>query len=398
MRIATSQIYTASLKNLNKSLSNVMTLNMMTTTQKKLNAPSDDPSGAALSMQLRSYSGTLSMYEENCGLSANYLATAGSALQQGSEILTNVSELAEQASTETYTAEQLESMGIELRQNMDSLFQISNTKLGENYLFAGNDIENSAYEKTLGVTIDDPALTHADVVSVDGEAPYTVQIQMLESGTVGGADDLDYQYSTDGGETWQTATLAAGDTQIVAGDASITLATGTAVVAEDGTGSGTNLYIRPAYEYVGASENLSVAIGENSTLEITSVGSTVFGGTDPATGQPYAEPNLFEIMGDMVAYMETGNHAGVASCIETFTDGYEQLLQRDANIGTRQNTADNTKTAISFTNDRTISQVSFVEDADATQLSVELAQAEAIYETILRTTNSVFQLNLTNYL
>lgn len=398
MRIATSQIYTSSLQQINKSLGNVMELKMMTSTQKKLNAPSDDPSGAALSMQLRAYSATLLTYEENCSVAEGYLGTADGGLQQTSEILMNVSELAEQAATETYTKEQMESMAIELRQDMESIFQMSNTKLGEVYLFSGNDIENSAYEKSVGVTIDDPTMTHTDVVSVQGDASQTVFIQMTESGTIGGTEDLEYQYSTDGGDTWTTGTLLAGDTEIVAGDSSITLAAGTDVTAEDGSGEGTNLYIRAAYEYAGSSEELALAIGEDSTLDVTSDGSSIFGGVDPATGEPYPEPNLFEALGDLMVYMETGNTEGVASCIETVNAAYEQMLQKSASVGARQKTAQNTATAISITKDRSISQISAVEDADATQLSVEMAQAEYVYQAVLSTTASVYQLNLLSYL
>ncbi|MEZ6855042.1 flagellar hook-associated protein FlgL [Halodesulfovibrio aestuarii] len=398
MRIATSQIYTASLKQMNTSLNNVMELQMMTSSQKKLNNPSDDPSGAALSMQLRSYSATLLTYEDNCTLGKSYLATADGALQVCSERLTSISELAEQAATETYTNVQMEDMAIELRQEMDSLFQMANTKMGEIYLFSGNDIENSAYEKSLGVTIDDSSMTHADVVSVQGSASHTVYIQMTESGTAGGTEDLDYQYSTDGGETWTTGTLLAGDTEIAAGDTSITLATGTAVTAEDGSGEGTNLYIRTAYEYEGSDDELSLAIGEDTTLGVTLAGSSVFGGIDPATGEPYPDPNLFEALGDLVAYMETGNTDGVASCIETVNDAYEHMLQQAASVGARQNTAENTATAIGITRDCSVSQISSIEDADATQLTVEMAQAEYVYEAVLSTTTSVFQLNILSYL
>lgn len=398
MRIATSQIYTSSLQQINKSLSSVMELQMMTSTQKKLNAPSDDPSGAALSMQLRAYSATLLTYEENCTLGGNYLGTADGALQQASELIMKVSELAEQGATETYTKEQMEAMAVELKQVMDSIYQVSNTKLGEAYLFAGNDIENSAYEKTLGVTIDDPTMTHADVVSIEGKAPETVYIQMTGSGTIGGPDDLEYQYSVDGGDTWVTATLAAGDTELVAGDVSITLAAGTVVTEEDGSGEGTNLYIRPAYEYTGSEQELSLAIGEDTSLDVTSNGADIFGGVDPSTGEPYPEPNLFEAMGDLVAYMETGNTDGVASCLDTINEAYEQLLQEAAGVGARQNTAQNTAIAIGITKDRSISQISSVEDADATQLSVEMAQAEYVYQAVLSTTSNVFKLNLLSYL
>lgn len=398
MRIATSQVYTASLKHMNKALSDVMELQMMTTTQKKLNAPSDDPSGAALSMQLRAYDATLTSYEENCTLGGNYLATADASLQQASETIMSISELAEQAATDTYNQAQMEAMGIEMAGYMDSMFQASNTKMGEMYLFGGNDIENSAYEQALGVTIDDPSMGQADVLAVEGEVESTVYIKATGTGVVGGATDIPYSYSVDGGKTWTDAVLAAGDTELTAGTCSVTLATGTALTEETGADDGTNLYVRPAYVYAGSSDPLSVAIGENSELEITSVGSSIFGGIDGATGEPYPDPNLFETMGDLVAYMDTGNADGVASCIEDLNAAYEQLLQETANIGARQNSAQNTATAISITKDRNISQISAVEDADATQLSVEMAQAEYVYEAVLSTTTNVFQLNLLNYL
>ena len=397
MRIATSQIYTASLKNMNTALNDVMELRTMSTTQKKINSPSDDPSGTALCMQLTAYDAELSSYQENCTLAASYLATADSSLQQSSEIITSIKELAEQASTDTYSQVQLEAMGVELRELMDSLFQMSNAKLGENYLFSGNDIENSAYEQQLGVTIDDPSMTAASIASVTGDAPSTVYVQATSSGVVG-TDAITYRYSTDGGDTWEEATLAADASVLECGDCAIALEDGTALTAETGTGDGTNLYVRPAYAYMGSDEAMQVATGESTVLETTTVGASIFGGIDPSTGDPYSGANLFEITGDLIAYMETGNSDGVASCLEDLTAAYEKLLQTDSNIGARQINAQNIESAIAITRDRNTSQISSVENADATQLTIEMAQAEYVYQSVLATTTTVFSLNLLEYL
>ncbi|MGE4506238.1 MAG: flagellar hook protein, partial [Desulfovibrionaceae bacterium] len=119
MRVSTSQIFSSSLSYINDSLSDLSTLNNMNSTQKRINSPSDDPSGAANVVVLRAEESCLSGYLDACARAYELLSSADTALQSASELIISALETAEQAATETYTDEQLDAMAIEILSNME---------------------------------------------------------------------------------------------------------------------------------------------------------------------------------------------------------------------------------------------------------------------------------------
>jgi len=382
---------------MNSALNDVTELNMMSSSQKKLNAPSDDPAAMGKVMELSSYDQSLTGYIDNCSTTNEYLSLADESLMQASENITATRELAEQGSTETYTEEQLNMMALEMEGYMDSLFAIANTQMGSDSLFAGNDLGNNAYEMGLGVTLTNSSLQNSDFVNMTGEVDSTMTVQFTEAGTVG-TDEIDYRYSTDGGDTWTTGTLAAGDTELDLGTCQVELATGTAVTAADDEGNGTEFYVREAAHYIGSDDAMFVAISESTTVDMTTVGSDIFGGVDPATSQPYSDPNLFETISDCIVFMEIGDYDGVAACLEDLESAHEHVETSAANIGARENKVTYTQQSLAQVKEITTASISHEEDADAAQLVVELEQANYVYESVLNSSAKVMQMSLLDYI
>lgn len=397
MRISTSQIFSQSLTNMNSSLNDVTELNMMTSSQKKINRPSDDPAGMAKVMELSSYDQSLSGYIDNCGTTNDILNQADQALVIASETIIAASELAEQGATETYTDEQLQMMALEMEGYLDSLFTIANTESGTDLLFAGDDLGDNAYEMGLGVTLPNSTLSNASFAGFSGDADTSIAVRFDEDGTIG-TDELDYSYSTDFGETWTTATLAAGDTTLNVGSAQVDFVSGTPVTAADGNGNGAEFYVRETALYTGSDNAMSVSISENTSVDMTTVGSDVFGGVNPTTNEPYGEPNLFETISDCIVYMEMGNHEGVAACLEDLRDAHETVETGAADLGARENKVTYTQEALSQVKSLTVNSISREEDADAAQLIVELEQANYVYEAVLSSSADVMRMSLLNYI
>ena len=396
MRISTSQIYANSLRQINSALSDYSLLNQMNSSQKKLMSASDDPWGAAKVVELQSANSQLQAWIENCGFATDMLSSMDSALQDSSEIITSALEVCEQGSTGTYTTAQLRSMAIEVRQYAESLMTAANTELGGDSLFAGNDLAGDAYDIALGVTIDDPSLSASNVGLVTGEVDTSVWVQFDTGGTVG-TDALTYRWSEDGGTTWTSATLAIGDTTLVCGDCSLTLTAGSVVTAADGEGEGAGLIIREAMVYAGSSRNMTMSIAEDSTVETTLVGSEVFGGRD-ASGDAYEEPNLFETLSDLAAYMDIGDTDAVAECLEKLEACQVNLTTANARVGaieTRVTYAESEQSVLSELVDNAISNR---EDADATQILIELNEAQYVYQAVLSSTADIMQMSILSYI
>jgi len=397
MRISTSQIYSQSLTFMNQALNDVTTLNMMSASQKRINVPSDDPTGMAKVLELKTYKQSLSSYSDNCNIAKNTLSIADQALSQASENITAASELAEQGATETYTKEQLKMMAIEMESYFDSLLAIANTQSGSDSIFAGDDLGDDAYKYGLGVTIPNHSLDHTDFAGLSGAVESTVHVRFDDSGSIG-TDELDYSYSTDNGETWKSGTLATGDCIIDIGTAKVELAAGTAVTQADGKGAGTEFYLRKAALYTGSEEALNISISDNTNVDMSTSGSSIFGGVHQTTGQPYREPNLFEIISDCIIYMEMGDHEGVATCIENMKSAHVEVETGAANIGARVQKATYTQQSISSIETLTTASISNEEDADAAQLIVELEQANYVYKAVLSSTADVMSMSILDYI
>jgi flagellar hook-associated protein 3 FlgL len=397
MRISTAQIFSLSLNQINSSLNDVTELTIMNASQKKVNSPSDDPAGMGRMVELSGYQQSLTGYIDNCGVALDYLETADQVLSTASETITAALELAEQASTETYTDEEMRMMALEMEGYMDALFAIANTQMGSDSIFAGDDTGDNAYEMGLGVTLVNDSLSNAGFVSLSGEVEDPVAVRFTSNGAVG-TDALSFEYSTDNGDTWTSATLAAGDTALDLGGAQVELASGTAVTAADDNGGGSQFYLRQACVYTGGDRAMSVAVSESTSEDMTTVGSDIFGGVDQATGQPFGSPNLFETLSDCIVHMENGDSDAVAQCLEDLGACHETVETGAAGVGARENKITYTQTSLSLVKSLAANAASSIEDADAAQLVVELEQANYVYQAVLSTASSVMSMSLLDYI
>lgn len=252
MRVSFNMIYSQSVSNMNSRLSELMRINEQTASLKSINRPSDDPEGTARVLDLSSSMSRMEQYLENVDTAVAWLSLADEELSQASDVLTRLEEICEQGATGTYSDDEREMIAAEARELMEELVSISNTEYAGDSIFAGSMIADDAYAMGLGATVRDGEGAAASVLSVTGEADSTVYIEFMDSGEVG-VDALNYRYSTDGGDTWTEATLAAGDTELVCDGVRTTLESGSTVTAssEEGEGDGSVIWLRPAAIYQG---------------------------------------------------------------------------------------------------------------------------------------------------
>lgn len=274
MRVSFNMIYGKAVTNMNTRLAEIIRLNEQTSSQQKLTRPSDNPSGMARALDLRSTLNQLTQYEENLDTAEGWLTLADDALRLASDVTTRLKELCEQAATGTYTAEQRSMIAAEARQLMEELVGIANTEYAGDSIFAGSKTTGNAYEMGLAATVQDPEGASLVVEAVAGGADSTIYLEFLDSGEVG-TDELRCRYTTDGGSTWQEATLAAGETVLQCGGVQATLAAGSTVTAteEAGSADGTALWLRPAAIYQGnTTDAISVLHAGSSATTATAAG------------------------------------------------------------------------------------------------------------------------------
>ena len=268
IRVTQRNMYGSMINNMQNSLAAYMESTMQGSTQKRINRPSDDPAGTFRVLTARNQIQNTDQYKANVETAQGWLQLADNVVAtQTSNILTQLKELAEQASTDTYTAEQRKIMADEARALFGTLLNLGNTEFDGKSIFAGHRYDSNAFEESLAVTSWDENWSEAaneGAFSIEGSSKSTIMVQFTSDGTVGD-DDLTYRWSADGGDTWTEGTLAANaDPNAVftidANGVMLTVSSRVQVSAPDvdagpGANNGTLLYIRPTAEYKGDDNN-----------------------------------------------------------------------------------------------------------------------------------------------
>jgi flagellar hook-associated protein 3 FlgL len=257
MRVTQRGMYSNVLQQMNSSLSQLMESNIQSSSQKRINRPSDDPIGTVRVLNGRDTLATLTQYRDNISMAEGWLKLADGTMTSVSTVLTSIKELAEQAATGTLTDENREQISYEMRQLFEQLVSLANTTFQGSSIFGGHKTDTPAFKEALWMTTNDEALS-ATSFSIHGDTDSTVLVQFSESGSLSDVPPPAFRYSSDGGKTWTdgtySATAPAGQVRLdLGGGVTLDLdATANVTASEDENDSdGTWLWIRPTAIYQG---------------------------------------------------------------------------------------------------------------------------------------------------
>ncbi len=291
MRVTQNILYSTQVNGMNSVLNKLYDSSVQSSSNLRINKPSDDPLGAGRVIQSRTTLSSMALYQDNISTAKGWLSSCDSILSsEGSVItqLTRLTELAQQGSTGSYTAENRDEISKELRQIYEQLMTLANSSYSGQYLFSGQKTDTQAYAAALGVSVKDSG-TGLDGMyfETEGGAATTVMIQATSTAL---AENATYRYSEDGGATWidipSPAVTAdypeAGRMRITAGGASVIMDMGVTVNAVDtdyakSTDNGTWLFIRPTAVYQGDDNDTQVAIPYGSATNTSASASGYFG-------------------------------------------------------------------------------------------------------------------------
>ncbi|QGY41609.1 flagellar hook-associated protein 3 [Pseudodesulfovibrio cashew] len=256
-----------------------------------------------------------------------------------------------------------------------------------------------------------------------------VTVRIDNSSAVTMDQEINYSYSLDGGINWVTGNVAQADTS--ANSATLGVANGGILtLASNGTNQlqpGQQFVIRPR------SADIELDITSSERITLNSVGKDIFGGIymDPDTvlsaggaaltlgssnagrvfhsngapkmaisiqGDDEYSKNLFEVMGNLVAFAETNNQTGIQQCLANLSEAESEINNAMATIGGRENRLSISETIVEGLELNENSLVSAIEDADVSELMTELAQQQIVYESVLRSTSMIMQLNLGKFI
>ncbi|WP_430735201.1 flagellin [Halodesulfovibrio aestuarii] len=273
MRIARSMIYTQSLNGMNSSMSEILRLGEQAASQKRINRPSDDPSGAALVLDLQSHINSLAQYNENITSAKGWLDTANEQMGTISKTIIRMQELAEQGATGTVTTKQRDLIATELRELQVQLVGLTNGDYAGNSLFAGAAIDKPAYQVGLGATVENANQTLVHSINGDAEKSIAIKFPVPTATQNVGVAAIPFTYSEDGGTTWKNATIPAGGPGTIPvqlGGVEVNFEAGEQITQD------TSMVIRPAAIYTGSIDGEADARYYGANATINPVASGVF--------------------------------------------------------------------------------------------------------------------------
>ncbi|EFL50281.1 flagellar hook-associated protein 3 [Solidesulfovibrio fructosivorans JJ]] len=298
LRVTQQMLYGTVINQNNASLARLMATNEQASTQKRINAPSDDPNGAVQVLGTRTDLSQLGQYQSNITSAKGWLNQADSTLSSTSTLITTIKSYAEQAATGTVTQENRNEIATQIRQYFGQLISLANTTYNGDSIFAGQKTNTAAYTQGLWMNSNDAtfdaAVSASGGFAISGGSDETVLVQFM------GTDPTNYQpafqYSSDGGTTWnngtyatapgassQTLNLGSGLTM----DLDANALTNVTACADHNDSDGTWMWIRPTAVYQG-----------NTNQDVTVFSVDTGGGTATASASGTFSGNVMVRMDD----------------------------------------------------------------------------------------------------
>jgi flagellar hook-associated protein 3 FlgL len=227
MRITQNMTSNIFVRNLQKQAEAMLQRQEQLASQKRINRPSDDPSGMARVLDGRSTVAAIDQYVENIKQGKTRLEITEATLKQVDDLVQQAGELANANSGAEVTAAQRQLAAENVKDIYDQVMQLANSKFGGRYMFAGYQTDAAPFTRNadgIASTADDYTASYigdsgsfqipiADNVKVSIDADGR---NYFQDGTPGGVKIFDQLRDLINGleNTADAAALAAGTAQI----------------------------------------------------------------------------------------------------------------------------------------------------------------------------------------
>jgi flagellar hook-associated protein 3 FlgL len=340
MRVTENMNYDALRTNTSRSRERMENLQTQSATMKKLNAPSDNPVGAAKVLEVRTDKMNNDQYISNAKMADAYLSNSEQALSEISDIIVRAKEIAlGQASGASSNAEIRLGVAEEVTQLYQQAVAAANRRIGDRYLFGG-------YK------------TSKPPVDPDGKYLGDNGQMMIEI-----AKDVFISMNVNGNEAFNTVPKAAAQSH------------------------GGVTYSDQQQQQT--SGRTPAGLREQNRL-----------GAAGAAGNENAKENVnvFDELQALRISLLTGDMTGIRETLERFDQLHASVVATRAKIGSRLQGLQQTGEAIDRHNLVNAQMTSQLEDADMAQVVSDLAKEEQVFKSTLASSQKLIQPTLLDFL
>ena len=417
MRVTNQMTINSFVRNLTDKSEQLLKLQEMISSGKRITKFSEDPMGMAKIVSYRKTLCAIDQYNKNIAHGKSWLSTASSTLGQVDELLIRAKELTVSQATETSSPQTRALVVEEIKNIYDQLIQLANTEVGGSYIFAGYQTDNSAFTRD-----DDYNATY------DGGQQEVTEITCNDANTLVGGECLTLNSSTTGYYVWYRVDGAgvdpalAGRTGImveldsVADNAdAVALKTAGAIddvadfragsnfgvvtvtnddagaEADDAADNDTGFTVTVATQGANGSHgDISIVIGKNLEFAINSNGDDVFANSNGV--------NIFNILRDLKNALENDDTEAIQAQIEPLDEAKNQMLRFEAELGAKLNRLESTENHWEDFKLDVTALMSATEDTDFVQAVIDLQSQKAAYQASLSTAASIIKQTLMDFL
>ena len=147
MRVTNSLMADTIIKNLFKNTEDMVKLEEVISSGKKINKPSDSPIGMSQVLDYRKTISSIDQYQENITQGKSWLTITDTTLDDINLLLIRAKELAEYQATETSNADNRAIATEEIKNIFDQILQLSNTEISGSHIFSGHTTDVATYSK-----------------------------------------------------------------------------------------------------------------------------------------------------------------------------------------------------------------------------------------------------------
>jgi flagellar hook-associated protein 3 FlgL len=364
---------------------------------KAIQNPSDNPAAAARAVDVNSASAQNDQYTRNINMANTRLSVEEQSLNSASDVLDRIRTLALEGSNGTQTDESRKSIAAEMRQNLQQLVALANTKDGQGeYVFAGSRTSTQPFTQSdLGVTY---AGDQGQRMVAAGAG---IQVATGDSG-----DDV-FMAIRGGNGTFQTAAAAANTGTGVVGSTSVTDAS----AWTDGSYTITftdasNYEIHDAANPTGAPISTGTYTGTSGVINFNGAQINLTGA--PAAGDsfsvtPSSSQDVFSTVAGLITAFETpGGGAPMNNAVNAQLQNLDQaagsFLNTRTQIGARMNTLDQQASLGSDMKLQYDSTLSDLQDLDYASAASKFSQQQSALDAAQQAYVKMQNLSLFNYL
>ncbi len=337
-------------------------------TQKKINRPSDDPTGMRNVLDYRNKIETVDQYLDNIGRATTRLEFTEITLDMVDDLIGVIRELSQQQAGGTTQSRTL--AADQVKDIYNQVVELANSKSGKNYMFSGH--------KT-----DTPAFGH--VVKITGGTPGD-----LVFGLAADATNVTIEVRDASGSVINTITPAGGGTD------GVNTVSWSGAIPADGlyrfTVSASNAggTVVDYATYNGDDGTVRIITGENTELNIKADGREIF--------SPAGQVDTFEVIADLISALENDDTAAITSLTQQLDSVRIQISEFRAANAPKMFQLENTENFWSNYKPKLEQLLSETEDANLNEAVMRLNQLDLAYQSTIATAARIIQPSLIDFL